>query len=387
MAEFNLDIRTLAFVTILFSIIYCIGLLLIQRMQKPIAGLKSLAYSILITGLGFLILSMRDFISPWATIILANTLICLGSSLTLYSLTRFRHAAKKNYQTTFILFPITLLLILYFTFISPSTSARIIIVSAYLAFTLTLCAWVVIKGKAQDLKLARVMLAAAFICESLFMVFRIIWSIHEPPPRNFMQAGMVHQLALLIVILIIVTLSFSVPWMINARLVKAIENLSIRDSLTKLYNRRALDEVSHKELSRAQRHNMELSIIMSDIDHFKLINDSYGHQMGDHVLRQMASILRRSLREEDMPFRYGGEEFLVLLPNTSLTDANNVAEKIRETIEEQLFVSNKRILWTASFGVTQLQVQQGESWEDLVERADKALYQAKKEGRNKVIKY
>ncbi len=162
---------------------------------------------------------------------------------------------------------------------------------------------------------------------------------------------------------------------------KIVEELSVRDHLTKLYNRIKLDEEFSKEISRAQRFQHPLSVIILDIDHFKDVNDTYGHLVGDSVLVELAKILENNIRSTDILGRWGGEEFVIICPETDSTGAENLAEKIRENIEKHSFstVGNK----TASFGVSQFISKDNE--QQMIARADKALYDAKENGRNRVI--
>lgn len=159
-----------------------------------------------------------------------------------------------------------------------------------------------------------------------------------------------------------------------------LENLSVTDRLTGLFNRRKFDELFASECERALRTGLALSVLMVDIDHFKSVNDSYGHQIGDQVLVAVAHLLKQDVRKLDTVARWGGEEFMLLCPATGLDGAAALAENIRATIEMHEFpsVGHK----TCCFGVAQYRA--GEAADALLERADAALYRAKQEGRNRV---
>src|SRR5690606_26891099 len=126
----------------------------------------------------------------------------------------------------------------------------------------------------------------------------------------FMLASDIHQITFLLSIAMILTLGFTFPLMVNARLVTNIYNTSLLDPLTNLYNRRAMEDMVPRELSRVERDHSELSIILLDIDHFKQVNDKYGHQVGDVTLGRLGQLLNTRLRGQDLSFRIGGEEFL-----------------------------------------------------------------------------
>lgn len=162
---------------------------------------------------------------------------------------------------------------------------------------------------------------------------------------------------------------------------KRIEELSVTDRLTGLYNRLKLDEVFSYEITQLKRFHPPLSIILLDIDHFKHVNDMHGHQVGDQVLQHIAKILHSIGRQADTIGRWGGEEFLIILPQTDRIGAIKIGEKIRLAVEEYSFpvIGTK----TASFGIAEFQKDDNQS--TLVERADRALYRAKNEGRNRVV--
>lgn len=165
-----------------------------------------------------------------------------------------------------------------------------------------------------------------------------------------------------------------------------VERLSVTDKLTGLFNRRRFDEALAEEALRADRYRHPLGLVIYDVDHFKRYNDRHGHVRGDAVLRQSAKIALRVMRATDLAFRYGGEEFCLLLPETGLHAAAELAERLRTAIEKESFIGEHtqpgaRV--TASFGVAVLTP--GEDARHLVARADAALYRAKQDGRNRVV--
>jgi two-component system cell cycle response regulator len=158
------------------------------------------------------------------------------------------------------------------------------------------------------------------------------------------------------------------------------------DGLTGLYNRRYFLESLQKEIGRADRMNNELALYMFDIDDFKSVNDRHGHQAGDAVLAGLGRLLRETIRLIDVPSRYGGEEFAVLLPSTKLREAHTACERLRRAVGEHPFVLNDlSIRITVSIGVASYWPKSGYAADQLIEAADKALYKAKKEGKNKVV--
>ncbi|MDH5662404.1 MAG: diguanylate cyclase [Elusimicrobiota bacterium] len=167
----------------------------------------------------------------------------------------------------------------------------------------------------------------------------------------------------------------------NTMLYKSTQHLSMTDGLTGLYNHRHFHEQLELEVKRAQRYDLNLSLIMIDLDHFKKFNDSYGHLEGDSLLRKIAQILKSSLRETDFVARYGGEEFGVILPETNKAGASFAAERVRKTISEQTF-GEVGAKMTISLGVASYP-DDAVLRTDLIKKADEALYRAKKEGRDR----
>lgn len=174
---------------------------------------------------------------------------------------------------------------------------------------------------------------------------------------------------------------------------EALRLLAITDSLTGLYNRRHFNKLAEDEIGRALRYSRPLSVMMFDIDFFKHVNDSFGHVIGDMVLKMVAKTTKRMVRTTDIPARYGGEEFIVLLPETPVAEAASVAEKLRKRIEDTTVQAEKcPITITLSFGVSdylgKTNSKPDESvLSEFVANADRALYASKKAGRNRVTVY
>lgn len=169
------------------------------------------------------------------------------------------------------------------------------------------------------------------------------------------------------------------------RIQQELERLATTDSLTGLYNRRSYFELANKELRRSIRYKQPLALLMMDLDHFKAVNDTYGHQMGDTVLRRFAEVLKYNLREEDLIGRIGGEEFSAVLVSSEEQGAYQVAERIRKGwMEESFDLLDKQVSFTVSIGISIILNEQ-ESIEDVMDRADVGLYNAKRSGRNCVI--
>jgi diguanylate cyclase (GGDEF)-like protein len=176
-------------------------------------------------------------------------------------------------------------------------------------------------------------------------------------------------------------ISLKLIYLLSKIYTENLSQIAIYDILTQVYNRALLDSILYKSVKYAKRYKSPISIIMLDIDNFKGINDTYGHLEGDRVLKTVSSIMKSSIRESDYIFRYGGEEFLILLPNTDINGAIVVGEKIRRNIENFNFGFDRKV--TISCGIKQIENFDNPYLD--IEQADKYLYIAKKSGKNRCI--
>jgi diguanylate cyclase (GGDEF)-like protein len=179
---------------------------------------------------------------------------------------------------------------------------------------------------------------------------------------------------------------------IEIKRMSALQYENVTDHLIGIHNRRYLDRRTDEEISRARRYDMQLSLLLLDIDHFKIVNDNYGHQIGDRVLMSLGQLLFREVRDTDIVARYGGEEIAVLAPHTSVASAIELAERLRRSVEKSIMVpaneheKRQAITITVSIGVAGLDKQTVDH-QSFIHRADKALYGAKQRGRNRVVDF
>ncbi|HOK41237.1 MAG TPA: GGDEF domain-containing protein [bacterium] len=170
-------------------------------------------------------------------------------------------------------------------------------------------------------------------------------------------------------------------------LYEKLQKLAIYDSLTGLFVHNKIKQNLVKEINRSKYYNLSLSLLMCDIDFFKNFNDTYGHEIGDEVLKTVANILKNSIRESDYVGRYGGEEFMIILTEANKENANKIAERIRQNIESNyIYYKNNKLKITISIGISTYP-EDGNDEEEIIKAADKALYTAKKKGRNRVELY
>lgn len=218
-----------------------------------------------------------------------------------------------------------------------------------------------------------------FLCVPLMIENQIIGVINvNDSEKGFLS---VSDMDYILNVMEFVALSLS-----NALLHEKTEVLSVTDGLTQLFDHRQMMHVLEKEFERSRRYQSPLSIVMMDIDHFKKINDTYGHQKGDEVLVTLASVLNRMCRSNDTAARYGGEEFVVILPETRKEGAAIIADRIRNAMAQKRFhTASEEFTVTLSCGIAEVNLATVSTPSDLIHVADRALYQAKQEGRDRMI--
>lgn len=220
----------------------------------------------------------------------------------------------------------------------------------------------------------------AFAVFAAWMAFRWGVALLQPPMPSFMGAGGLHALGLVAYAVFVLVKDFGLLQNVVRRSLDEAEHQARTDPLTRLLNRRALTDMGERLLAQSRRRAEPLALVMMDIDHFKQINDQHGHAVGDAVLAGVARLLEANVRAGDACARLGGEEFVVLLPNTPGEQARQVAEKLRSLVETRSVDGVPPC--TASFGVSS--IGPGEDIEALLRAADRALYRAKAGGRNRV---
>jgi diguanylate cyclase (GGDEF)-like protein len=191
---------------------------------------------------------------------------------------------------------------------------------------------------------------------------------------------------MLVFMLTIILITMGLVMMAKERADALNRTLALQDELTGLHNRRAIHKLLEQQLALARRNGQALALLIVDIDHFKKINDDHGHLSGDLALRTMADGLRRRLRGQDIAGRWGGEEFIVILPGTDAAGACGLAENLRRSAEQARLVAldGRPIGLTISIGVHALDAASGDARDDMIAAADRALYLAKQNGRNRV---
>jgi diguanylate cyclase (GGDEF)-like protein len=338
-------------------------------------------------GLGLFLLGFRDRLPELVTIIVANVLILMGIVFYLEATRRFLETSKSIHPFGIVVLPLFIIAFIYYTYYFPSINNRILSITAAIAIFSFLCAREFFQQIPKYERPPRVTTAMVFVIYGLFQVYRFIWTLGETTIQSFMDAGTVHAFAFIFVILLIIGSAFGFIWMVSKRLEYDLKEIANHDQLTQILNRRGVEALALREISNLRRDGTELAIALVDIDHFKEINDQYGHHIGDLALKGFADLIGKKLRSHDIFGRIGGEEFIIILPQTTSEQALLITERLRELVESHIFkLEGHEIKITASFGVAACSPEI-DTLQELMPYADKALYHSKQLGRNKVSLY
>jgi diguanylate cyclase (GGDEF)-like protein len=382
-----LDIRTLSFITMSIAALFAIGLFLFGVFQKKYKGFTILASASGCYGCGLFLLGFRDVLPDSITIVVANSLLVAGLALYFEGSRRFLDVGNTIHPVGIIAVLLNLGIFYYYTFQIPSVNHRIIWINLIAACLSGFIVWEFIRHVPAFGRVPRAMMVVVFSLYGLFQMYRAIWTLGESPIQSFMSAGTVHSFAFLVIIMLITGSSFGYIWLVSKQLEFDLTELANEDQLTQILNRRGVETLARHEISKMSRTDAELSVIMIDIDHFKRLNDRFGHSVGDEVLKGFAKLIQQGLRPYDILGRVGGEEFLIILPHTTPEQALGLAERHRDSIEKHIFkIKKNKIQITASFGVANYS-SKAKTLAKLMHLADQALYQSKQRGRNQVTRF
>jgi diguanylate cyclase (GGDEF)-like protein len=255
-------------------------------------------------------------------------------------------------------------------------------------FIQTACtAWVLLRTRERATQMSRINMSVFLAIYAAVELYRVIVAtvLHADPSTyssrmEFVTSG--------VYVVSGSVLPLAIIWMMNSRMQHHLTVQTHIDPLTEVLNRRGLNEAAQREMARYLRGRQDFAVAVADIDHFKLLNDTYGHACGDDVLRATAKLLRNTMRESDVVSRSGGEEFVILLPLTPENEAFAVMERARSGLARlQLLVGEENAQVTISIGITNTRGRRILTWAQLSDEADRALYAAKRNGRNQTMRY
>lgn len=383
----NLDLRTMMVMIAVLSFLFSVLLAVASLHARGIRGLRHWALASFFISLGSGVAYTQTAPGANWPIITGALLLGAGSALQLLGIQAFKN---QDCRCLVLLSIVGLVagISIWFTLIDPNVQLRATFNSIVFAGVNFACA------RALLIPIKSYERTAHWLTGSSFAILATVYSgravtiyfspadqygLFNPMPINPVMffAGSVTQLLL----------TFGFVLMVNYRMASELENLATTDALTGAWNRRSLDQEYQRLLISSTRKHEALSVMMLDVDHFKSINDRYGHQAGDEVLRQLVNIAKTEIRGGDYLARYGGEEFCLLLPNTGEQEARNLAERLRLLhAAHPAHWREKTIASTISIGIAGSD-HIGLNFSTLLQAADTALYRAKLSGRNQVVAF
>ena len=364
------------------------GCYAISRTVAGLRGLRLLVYALACGLFGVLLLALRPVAPAWATILLANLAIFL-CWLLVYCATAEILAARPAFLSGGIgLLVVAFAAMLYFTYIHPNLPARIFICSAcFAAFAvaraLLLFAYRDPAANPAGSSALRSLVRALAWLQVLLVALQIVriglTAIY--PPSQIVHMDMTQAGFTYLNMVLNAGAGFGLTWLALGMHRQDLDRLAQTDSLTGLLNRRAFEEILTRELARSGRSSRSLTVLLIDIDRFKEVNDTWGHQAGDQVIRQVGSALLGSLRPGDALSRFGGEEFVILLRDATPRQSEEIAGRLRARVATLAGLPGS-VRMTVSIGVASSCA--GDDTDELLRRCDEAMYRSKRAGRNLV---
>lgn len=381
------DIRSALLVGALLTLLIS-GLLAVVSRAMPAAFRPAVAWWVAATLLqpaGFVLLSLRGEAPPLLTIVVANGLVALAFAAYAMALRRFfkREAAASRGLAAAVLLVIASSA--WWGLVRPAMPPRLITVSLVLAWMLGYCAWTLYRHSDARGPIRHVA-GGVFLVSAAIMAYRAMVPAFAPEQvTTVFQLTHVQLLTYAVGSILPVVATVGFLLMCAERSQRELERAARVDYLTGCYNRRAIEEMGTRAIAAARRHGMPMAALVADIDHFKRINDELGHAIGDQALVRTVERIRDGLRTEDVLGRLGGEEFIVLMPNTDGDSAVAAGERIRAAFSElPLLLDGHLRTVTLSVGVAVL-APADRLFSQLLQRADRTMYAAKNAGRDLVI--
>lgn len=379
----QLDLRTLFIVLVILYA--CLGLVcLFLPYRRPGShAVIHWGYGLLALAAGSGGIALRGVIPDLLSIVLANALVLVSFMFILRSVRQGRGPAADAFGWSVA--GVSTLLLSYFTYAQPDTQVRIVIASAAMAILVVRPALALVAAVSAASRRARLFTAACLAGVGLAMLARAVLTVRRGSSADLLAADSIQFASNLLFGVFAVLATLGVVWIEIEQLQSDLARLAMVDQLTGTLNRRAFMLEYDRELSRCTREQTGLALAIFDLDHFKDVNDSHGHPVGDQVLRRVVDTLRASLRGHEVLGRYGGEEFALLIPGADSAAATLAVERARLAVGERPIQAGAlSIPLTISAGVAVYGVN-GTDRESLLRSADAALYEAKRGGRNRVV--
>lgn len=385
-----LDLYTLSIMLIVMCAALSVAMLVAWRANKTYDGFGWWTAGNLVGASGFVFIVFRGLVPDVIPVVAGNMMSIVGLLVALHGIRIFLGRSGRVYFNVTVV-ALHLLTSIYYVGVENSTVMRIVCGSAATGAITAMSAYEFFSVPKGAKRFVHKFAGWLFFAFALVMFARGIVTFSVSPIDDLFVPSWIQSLSFVFFNLFAVMWTFTYMVLNSQRLQEELENAQIKlerlattDYLTNLSNNRAFFERAASEVVRSQRHAVPLSLVVFDIDHFKRVNDTFGHPGGDRMLRELGAVCSRMTRQNDMVARLGGEEFALLLTHADRKAAGHAAENFRAAIERTIVeYEAENIFVTASFGVTELR--DDDTLEVFLARADSCLYQAKNAGRNCVV--
>ena len=385
-----LDLRTMGFVSALLPFMLGLIMTIYWRERKTYGGFESWVLADFAFGVGNLLIALRGLIPDLLSIILGNVIAVYGEILIYEGIQRFYGRAMFS-RLNYLMLVSYILLQTYFTYLDPNINARTVLVSLAFAILILRSGLRLVDCPLGQMKRTSRHAGSIFFLTAIFPVIRMIYVLRRTEPIDLLSDPLSSWLSLVVVTSIMLW-TFYFFLLNSARLEldlesarAELEQIASTDALTGLYNRRHFFEHAEVEFERARRAECNMSFLLVDADNFKSINDNYGHDAGDTVIKALSAIFQHEVRAFDLVARFGGDEFVIMLVDVDEDQAFSIADRIRGVVESTPILFGSQILNVRlSIGIASFDVLDPDL-AVILKRADTALYNAKRQGRNLVV--
>ncbi|QHN04495.1 GGDEF domain-containing protein [Granulicella sp. WH15] len=369
----------------------CLGLIVVRLSNPFLKGLGWLAASFACGTVSAALLLFHERAGPFFTVIVANGLILLAFVLVHSAILELYEKGIRISRFGLVLMGLYLVTHVYFTYVHDSHQMRLVFGSILIAAQATQSGLLLLRPQ-RGMRMPS--WSTAFLCLS-FAAYNLVRSVIvaiRGVPQDIFAPSLLQFISIIVMLGSSLGIGFGFFWMTTAKLRHMLERLAATDPLTGVFNRRMFRELCEREVARSLRSGEPFSLLVADLDHFKQVNDRHGHLAGDEVLRAIAECIQSELRSSDILGRWGGEEFVVLLPTCTSETAFAVAERLRVRVEALDLPSRDEegtpirvtIRVTISLGVAVFRGS-ADTLDAVFRRSDMALYRAKRSGRNRVL--
>ncbi|TWH59437.1 diguanylate cyclase [Desulfitobacterium sp. LBE] len=384
-----IDLQTLFIMTISVHFVIAISMLIYWKTQKTYPGFGYWAMSNVVAATLYVLTAARPILPVFVSIIVGNIAAILAIMIRYEGVRAFTGQTVATKKRNIVSLLSIFIILVYFTYVDDNPLMRLFFLTIWLIYYGGCIAIGILKGGTISHKLTPWIISISHVFCGIVLVFRnIVWFL-DPSARNALQPVFINIMLAFTEHIMDVIVAMAFLMLNSQRLAqelfesqKELEDLATTDPLTGISNRLKLNELGNNEMIRSRRLNHPFSVIVFDIDHFKEVNDTCGHPIGDKLLVELTQKIKAEIRDIDFFGRLGGDEFVLLFPETSIQKCHAVAERLRQlTNDVALQFEDIKVHVSISLGIAEMTLEDS-TIEDLLKRADENLYKAKHSGRN-----